>query len=78
MMKLKSQLSFRKNSLKRYNNTKMYKCISYRIKDANLVTIKDMQDKFNYPVGLSDHTKGTIAAITSVALGAVVIENILN
>lgn len=42
--------------------------------NTNLVTIKDMQQKYNCLVGLSDHTKGTGAAIASVALGACVIE----
>lgn len=42
--------------------------------NTNLVTIKDMQQKFNCLVGLSDHTTGIGVAIASVALGACVIE----
>ena len=40
----------------------------------NLATIDHMKTMFNCPVGLSDHTLGTTVPITSVALGAEVIE----
>lgn len=42
--------------------------------DMNLVTMKNMSETFGVPVGLSDHSLGTVAAITAVALGARVIE----
>jgi len=42
--------------------------------DYNLRTLADMQTRFNLPVGLSDHTLDNTTAITSVALGACVIE----
>ncbi|MBA4319339.1 MAG: pseudaminic acid synthase [Flavobacterium sp.] len=42
--------------------------------EANLATIPHMQELFNCPVGLSDHSMGIGIAIASVALGAVVIE----
>lgn len=42
--------------------------------DANLLTIPDMAQRFNIPVGLSDHTPGTTVAVAAVALGACVIE----
>jgi pseudaminic acid synthase len=42
--------------------------------DMNLRTIPDLAQKFDVTVGLSDHTLGTAVAVTSVALGAAVIE----
>jgi len=42
--------------------------------DYNLHTLRDMQDRFGQITGLSDHTLDNIAAITSVALGASIIE----
>ncbi|OGH61716.1 MAG: pseudaminic acid synthase [Candidatus Lindowbacteria bacterium RIFCSPLOWO2_12_FULL_62_27] len=40
----------------------------------NLRTLADMQAAFHRPVGLSDHTLGSVAAVTAVALGATIIE----
>jgi pseudaminic acid synthase len=42
--------------------------------EMNLRTIPDMRERFQLPVGLSDHTLGIAAAITAVALGASLIE----
>ena len=42
--------------------------------DYNLFTIPDMIDRFGLVTGLSDHTLDNITAITSVALGASIIE----
>jgi len=42
--------------------------------DANLATIPDMIARFGVPVGLSDHTLGSEAAIGAVALGACAVE----
>lgn len=42
--------------------------------EMDLRTIADMVERWNAPVGLSDHTLGTAAAVASVALGACVIE----
>lgn len=39
-----------------------------------LRTITDMQKRFRLPVGLSDHSMGSMSAATAVALGASVIE----
>lgn len=42
--------------------------------EMNLRTMQDMAERFKVPVGLSDHSLGSVAAITAVALGASVIE----
>lgn len=42
--------------------------------EMNLVTIQDMGKRFQVPVGLSDHSMGSLAVVTAVALGAKVIE----
>jgi N-acetylneuraminate synthase len=42
--------------------------------DMNLRTIPHMAEAFGVPVGLSDHTLGTAAAVAGVALGACVVE----
>ena len=42
--------------------------------DMNLASMKVLSEKFNVPTGLSDHSKGSIAAVTSVALGGSIIE----
>ena len=42
--------------------------------NMNLATIRDMQSRFGVVSGLSDHSLGSIAAITAVSLGAKIIE----
>lgn len=42
--------------------------------DMHLANILDMREKNNLPVGLSDHSEGSIAAVVGVSLGASVIE----
>jgi len=44
------------------------------LEDANLLTVPDMAARFGCPVGLSDHTPGTAAAVAAVALGACAVE----
>jgi N-acetylneuraminate synthase len=44
------------------------------LEDANVRTVADMAERFGCPVGLSDHTPGTAAAVAAVALGACVVE----
>lgn len=44
------------------------------LEDSNLLTIPDMQKKFNITTGFSDHTLGTTAPVVAVTLGAKVIE----
>lgn len=40
----------------------------------NLRTIPDMQQRFHVPIGLSDHSMGSLAAVVGVSLGACVVE----
>lgn len=42
--------------------------------DMHLSTIQDMKRRFGLPIGLSDHSLGSMSAVTAVALGAVIIE----
>lgn len=42
--------------------------------EMNLMTMPNMAESFKVPVGLSDHSMGSVAAVTAVALGAKVIE----
>ena len=42
--------------------------------DANVRTVADMAARFGCPVGLSDHTPGTAAAVAAVAMGACAVE----
>jgi N-acetylneuraminate synthase len=44
------------------------------LEDANVRTVADMAARFAGPVGLSDHTPGTAAAVAAVALGASLVE----
>lgn len=42
--------------------------------DMHLSTIQDMKKRFGIPVGLSDHSLGSLSSVTAVALGAAIIE----
>ncbi len=42
--------------------------------DMNLKTMQNMANTFQLPVGLSDHSMGSVGAVTAVALGANIIE----
>jgi N-acetylneuraminate synthase len=42
--------------------------------EANVSTIPNMAERFDVPVGLSDHTIGTAVPIAAVALGAAIVE----
>ena len=58
-------------------NVALLKCTSQypaSLNDANLHMITDMQKKFNVPIGLSDHTMGSLVPMTAVSLGARIIE----
>lgn len=59
------------------SNVILLKCCSAYPTDyasMNLRTIIDMRDKFGVPVGLSDHSIGTLTDIAAVAMGVPVIE----
>lgn len=59
------------------NDIILLKCTSSYpapIEEANLLMIKKLSEDFNCITGLSDHTLSSIIAVTSVALGAKVIE----
>jgi len=43
-------------------------------KDMHIANIPDMMQRFNVPVGLSDHSAGSIAAVVAVSMGACAIE----
>lgn len=43
-------------------------------KDMHIANIPDMKNRFNVPVGLSDHSAGSIAAVVAVSMGACVVE----
>jgi pseudaminic acid synthase len=44
------------------------------IDELNLLTIRDLSQRFGVPVGLSDHTLGKTAAVVAVTLGACLVE----
>ena len=43
-------------------------------KDMHISNIPDMMKRFEVPVGLSDHSAGSVAAVVAVSMGACVIE----
>lgn len=51
-------------------------CSEYPAKweDLHLGNIPDMKKRFTVPVGLSDHSKGSLGAVVAVSLGARVVE----
>ena len=59
------------------NELALLKCTSAYpapLEEMNLRTIPHMAQAFHVPVGLSDHTLGSVAPIAAVALGACIIE----
>jgi len=59
------------------HNISLLKCTSAYpapLEEANLNSIKYLKEKFNLPVGFSDHTLGIVAPIVAVSLGAQIIE----
>ena len=43
-------------------------------KEANLVTIPEWISKYRIPIGISDHTLGTVTSVAACSLGAVIVE----
>lgn len=67
------------NACHRAGNNKivLLKCCSEypaNWEDMHIGNILDMQKRFQVPVGLSDHSEGSIADVVAVAMGACVIE----
>lgn len=59
------------------DNVVLLKCCSEypaNWEDMHLGNIIDMKERFKVPVGLSDHSEGSLAAVVGVALGACVVE----
>ena len=64
-------------ALKPVRSIYLLHCVSeYPVADenANLLVIPSLAEKFNLPVGYSDHTLGIQACVSAVALGAKVVE----
>jgi len=67
------------NACKRHGNEQivLLKCTSeYPAEpaDMNLATIVDMRERFKLPIGISDHSMGSLSAVVAVSIGACVIE----
>lgn len=63
----------------RFNNDQvvLLKCCSQypaQHSDMNVSVISDMKNRFHIPIGLSDHSLGSLASILAVGVGAKVIE----
>lgn len=59
------------------SNLTLLHCVSTYpapIEDTNLLAMRDMQDEYELPVGLSDHSLSTVIPAAAVAMGATVIE----
>ena len=74
-----SEINQAVKTIKKYNNKEilLFHCVSgypTPIEDINISNITYLKKKYKCEVGLSDHTIGNIAAITSIALGVKVIE----
>src|SRR3989344_3203158 len=78
-MATKEEISLALFTLRKYGAKKIavLHCVSSypaSLEEMNLATIADVSKRFNVISGLSDHSLGIIAAVTSVALGAKIIE----
>ena len=62
---------------KKFHNFAFLQCTGNypsKLEDSNLSVISLYKEKFNCPIGLSDHTQDDISIITAVGLGAKIIE----
>lgn len=64
---------------RKQNNEQIFllKCTSEyptRFEQMNMSLIPKMKEEFGYPVGLSDHSMGHLAAVVAVSLGACIVE----
>lgn len=67
------------NAVRKYNNNELalLKCSSAYpaiTDEMNLKTMVNLKETFGVPVGLSDHSMGSLGAVTAVAMGASIIE----
>ena len=67
------------DACKRQNNENvvLLKCCSQypaQYEDMNVSVIPDMKERFKKPVGLSDHSFGSLAPVVAVSMGAQIIE----
>lgn len=67
------------NACRKYNNNQivLLKCCSQypaNYVDMNLSVISDMKSRYGLPVGLSDHSMGSLASVVAVSMGAKVVE----
>lgn len=67
------------SACKRQNNENvvLLKCCSQypaHFEDMNVAVLPDMEKRFGKPVGMSDHSMGSLAPVVAVSLGAKVIE----
>ena len=75
----KSEITDAVNTAKKAGATEiaLLHCVSgypTPINETNLATIKSMSENFNLPIGLSDHTLGTVVSTAAVSLNASIIE----
>ena len=70
-LKSKNSIYELKNYLSILQCTSLY---PNKEEDVNLNVIHTLKDKFIYPIGYSDHTKGTLALKTAYTMGADILE----
>ena len=79
----KQDIKLALNTIKKHGNNKvvMLQCVSSypaSIKEQNIRSIKNLKKNFKVLTGLSDHTKGYVAPMSAVVIGAKMIEKHFN